>query len=66
MSLKVLRLPDVMDRVGLRSSFIYLLIQRGEFPKPVHLGKRAVGWPEAEVNNWLAERLTQRGERNHG
>ena len=49
-----------MDRVGLGSSFIYLLIQRGDFPKPVHLGKRAVGWPEAEVNAWLEERLAQR------
>ena len=60
MSHKVLRLPDVMDRVGLGSSFTYLLIQRGDFPKPVHLGKRAVGWPEAEVNAWLEERLAQR------
>ena len=60
MTHKVLRLPDVMDRVGLGSSFIYLLIQRGDFPKPVHLGKRAVGWPEAEVNAWLGERLAQR------
>ena len=60
MSHKVLRLPDVMDRVGLGSSFIYLLIQRGDFPKPVQLGKRAVGWPEAEVNAWLEERLAQR------
>ena len=60
MAHKVLRLPDVMDRVGLGSSFIYLLIQRGDFPKPVHLGKRAVGWPEAEVNAWLEERLAQR------
>ena len=62
MTLKVLRLPDVMDRVGLGSSFIYLLIQRKEFPKPMRLGKRAVGWPEAEVNAWLEERLAQRGE----
>jgi prophage regulatory protein len=62
MTHKVLRLPDVMDRVGLGSSFIYLLIQREEFPKPVRLGKRAVGWPEAEVNAWLEERLAERGE----
>ena len=61
MTHKVLRLPDVMDRVGLGSSFIYLLIQREEFPKPVRLGKRAVGWPEAEVNG-LEERLAERGE----
>jgi prophage regulatory protein len=59
---KVLRLPDVMDRVGLGSSFIYLLIQRGEFPKPVKIGVRAVGWIEPEVDVWIEERLAQRGE----
>ena len=59
---KVLRLPDVIDRVGLRSSFIYLLIQRGYFPKPIRLGKRAVGWPETEINEWIEKRLAQRGE----
>ena len=59
---KVLRLPDVMDRVGLGSSFIYLLIQRGEFPKPVKIGVRAVGWIEPEVDVWIEERLAERGE----
>ena len=59
---KVLRLPDVMDRVGLGSSFIYLLIQRGEFPKPIKIGARAVAWIEPEVDVWIEERLAERGE----
>ena len=59
---KVLRLPVVMDRVGLGSSFIYLLIQRGEFPKPIKIGARAVAWIEPEVDVWIEERLADRGE----
>jgi prophage regulatory protein len=59
---KVLRLPVVMDRVGLGSSFIYLLIQRGEFPKPIKIGARAVAWIEPEVDVWIEERLAERGE----
>ena len=62
MTHKVLRLPDVMDRVGLGSSFIYLLIQRGEFPKPIKIGARAVAWIEPEVDVWIEERLAERGE----
>jgi len=59
---KVLRLPVVMNRVGLGSSFIYLLIQRGEFPKPIKIGARAVAWIEPEVDVWIEERLAERGE----
>ena len=59
---KVLRLPVVIDRVGLGSSFIYLLIQRGEFPKPIKIGARAVAWIEPEVDVWIEERLAERGE----
>ena len=59
---KVLRLPAVMDRTGLGSSFIYLLIQRGEFPKPIKIGARAVAWIEPEVDVWIEERLAERGE----
>ena len=62
MTHKVLRLPVVMDRVGLGSSFIYLLIQRGEFPKPIKIGARAVAWIEPEVDVWIEERLAERGE----
>jgi prophage regulatory protein len=31
----------------------------GEFPKPVLLGKRAVGWPEPMIVDWLASRKTR-------
>jgi prophage regulatory protein len=36
---------------------IYLRITRGTFPKPVSLGGRAVGWLEAEVQQWLQRRI---------
>jgi prophage regulatory protein len=32
-------------------------MSRGEFPEAVSLGVRAVGWSEAEVNAWIAERI---------
>jgi prophage regulatory protein len=53
----ILRLPIVKARTGLSRSTIYLRVAKGSFPAPVSLGGRAVGWIEAEVNDWLAKRI---------
>lgn len=53
----VLRLPAVRARTGLSRSTIYLRVSRGEFPTPVSLGGRAVGWIESEVNDWLSAQI---------
>lgn len=53
----ILRLPAVKARTGLSRSTIYLRVAEGSFPAPVSLGVRAVGWIEAEVNDWLAKRI---------
>lgn len=53
----ILRLPKVKVRTGLSRSTIYLRISQGIFPRPVSLGGRAVGWVEAEVNDWLDQRI---------
>ncbi len=53
----ILRLPDVKRSTGLSRSTIYLRIAQGTVPKPVSLGGRAVGWLEAEVQQWLQRRI---------
>ncbi|MHB8389154.1 MAG: helix-turn-helix transcriptional regulator [Acidobacteriaceae bacterium] len=53
----ILRLPAVKTRTGLSRSTIYLRISQGTFPKPVSLGGRAVGWLEAEIQEWLQQRI---------
>ena len=57
MATAILRLPAVKARTGLSRSTIYLRISEGSFPKPVSLGGRAVGWIEAEVNDWLNQQI---------
>jgi prophage regulatory protein len=32
-------------------------VSQGTFPKPVGLGGRAVGWLEAEIQEWLQRRI---------
>jgi prophage regulatory protein len=53
----ILRLPEVKRSTGLSRSTIYLRVAEGTFPKPVSLGGRAVGWLEAEVQDWLQLRI---------
>lgn len=57
MTHRILRLPEVMARTGLSRSTIYLRVSQNEFPKPVSLGARAVGWVEAEIQEWLQQQI---------
>lgn len=54
---KILRLPIVLDRTGLSRSTVYLRVSEGKSPRPVSLGARAVGWIEAEVEEWIAGQI---------
>ena len=60
MTNNILRLPDVKRKTGQSRSTIYDKVQRGEFPAPVKLGERAVGWVEAEVDAWVKDRIEAR------
>lgn len=56
--IRILRLPEVMARVGLKRASIYNYIAQGSFPKQIALSDRAVGWIEEEINAWLATRIS--------
>jgi prophage regulatory protein len=46
----ILRMPAVKAETGHRShASIYTAIKAGLFTKPVPIGQRSVGWPDAEV-----------------
>jgi prophage regulatory protein len=53
---QILRRPAVEAATGLSTSTIYDMMARGDFPRPVRLGKRAVGWRERDVTEWLESR----------
>lgn len=54
----ILRYSDVMKKTGLSRSAIHQRLSNDEFPAPIQLGGRAVGFIEHEVNEWL-EQLIQ-------
>jgi prophage regulatory protein len=59
---RILRRAEVTMRTGLSNTSVYREIQAGRFPKPVALGRRAVGWIEGEVDAWLDARARARDE----
>ena len=61
MSMKIYRRRDVEHLVGLSRSTIYAMMAAGTFPKPIKLGKRAVGWRESDVLDWVASRTSETG-----
>jgi prophage regulatory protein len=61
---KVLRIRQVCEKVGLSRTRIYAFLREGRFPKQVVLGPNTVGWFEHEIDQWLAakSRGSSRGE----
>ena len=65
MTEKILRLARVIEVTGLSRSSIFSMIKDGtlEFPQPIRLGKRAIGWKHSEIQAWLSDRPTlQQGD----
>jgi len=56
MEIKILRLPQVIEYTGLSRSSILVMAKEGEldFPKPVKIGKRAMGWRSHDIEAWLS------------
>ena len=56
---RIIRLKEVIRRVGLSRSAIYQYIRVGKFPRQVALGGRAVGWLEFDIDQWIDVRHSE-------
>jgi len=52
----ILRLPEVSQATGLSRSTIYRLVQAGNFPPPLKLTTRTIGWYSTDIDTWIAAR----------
>ncbi|WP_415905575.1 helix-turn-helix transcriptional regulator [Neptuniibacter sp. QD48_55] len=55
---KILRRKQVEELTGLSRSTIYALMAEDDFPKPIQLGPRSVGWLESDLNEWINGRIS--------
>lgn len=63
---KILRLPQVIEMIGMSKSSIYLAISNGNFPKPIKLSERSVGWTANDIENFIERKIQEsRGNNEH-
>ena len=53
----LIRIKNVEAKTGLKKSMVYDLISKGEFPKPIKIGERAVAWISREVDQWVQNKI---------
>lgn len=56
-----LRRSAVEAATGLSRSSIYAMMDAGDFPRPIRIGKRAVAWPQSVIEDWLTSRPISKG-----
>ncbi len=54
---RLLRLPEVKEKVGLSRTAIYRLIAEGHFPRQVCIGPRTVAWCQEDLEAWIEQRI---------
>ena len=59
---KLIRLPVVEERTGLKKSSVYAGMKARTFPAPVRLSARAVAWRDDDISRWISERVTTGGQ----
>jgi prophage regulatory protein len=60
---RMLRLPTVLERVGVSRSTLWSWVREKRFPPPVRLGPRAVAWKSSAIDAWIEGRVEAGGAR---
>jgi prophage regulatory protein len=47
---------NIVERTGLSRATIYRMIDTGDFPRPLRLAARAIGWTEEQISIWESSR----------
>ena len=57
---RVIRKPELMNRIGLSDASVWRMERKGMFPRRIRLGGNSVGWFESEINRWFAQKAAER------
>lgn len=59
---RLIRMREVLNICGLSRATLYRVIKSNNFPAPVRLSARSVGWLQDEVTAWVESRIKARAE----
>lgn len=54
---KMVDMVFITEFTGLSDKWFYKLIQEGQFPKPIKMG-RSSRWLKSEIESWVQQRIT--------
>ena len=57
---RFLRLPEVLNLVGVTRSTLYRWMEAGTFPKQISVGGNTVVWVESAVTAWMEDQMASR------
>lgn len=50
---KYLRITQVIQKIGVGKSTIWLLSKEGKFPKPIKISTKVTVWEEEKIDEWI-------------
>ena len=57
-SITLMRIPQILEVMPVSKSKFWLMVQKGEFPKPIKIGRSSF-WTIEQVQAYLRERMGQ-------
>lgn len=57
MNEQLIRLPDVMAKVGIKRSTVWQFVKDGKLPKPIKLSAKITVWRASEIDAYIAEKI---------
>ncbi|MBV31815.1 MAG: hypothetical protein CMK36_00040 [Porticoccaceae bacterium] len=52
-----LRVPQVLERVGISRAQLYKLVSLGEFPRQIRICQKISVWLSSDVDDWIVSKL---------
>lgn len=57
MNERLMRLPEVMAKLGIARSTVWLFAKQGKLPKPIKLSTKVTVWRESEIDQYIASKI---------
>jgi prophage regulatory protein len=58
MNVTLIRIPQILKMMPISKSKFWLMVQKGEFPKPIKIGRSSF-WTIEQVQTFIGERARQ-------
>ena len=52
-NIRLIRIQEVMDKVGIARSTVWHMVKKGTFPKPRKLSPKVTVWVESEIDEYI-------------